>query len=55
MGDLDVRDEGWALGLRNPYRFSFDRALSDLWLTDEGQDAREEINFELQGDNGGKN
>ena len=50
-----VRNEIWAFGLRNPYRFSFDRDLFDLWLTDEGQDAREEINFELRGDAGGHN
>ena len=55
LGDPDVSDEIWALGLRNPYRFSFDRALFDLWLTDEGQDFREEINFELRGDGGGHN
>ena len=55
VGNPDVRDEVWDLGLRNPYRFSFDRALFDLWLTDEGQDAREEINFELRGDAGGHN
>ena len=55
VGNPDVRDEVWDLGLRNPYRFSCDRALFDLWLTDEGQDAREEINLELRGDAGGHN
>jgi glucose/arabinose dehydrogenase len=55
VGDPHVRDEIWAFGLRNPYRFSFDRDLFDLWLTDEGQDAREEINFEARGDAGGRN
>jgi len=55
VGNPNVHDEVWALGLRNPYRFTFDRALFDLWLTDEGQDAREEINFEFRGDAGGQN
>jgi glucose/arabinose dehydrogenase len=55
VGDPGVRDEIWALGLRNPYRFSFDRELWDLWLADEGQDAREEVNFEPWGAAGGNN
>jgi glucose/arabinose dehydrogenase len=37
------RDETWAWGLRNPWRFSFDRASGDLWIGDVGQGAREEI------------
>jgi hypothetical protein len=37
------RDEVWASGLRNPYRFSFDRQTGDLWLGDVGQDTREEV------------
>lgn len=38
-------DEIWALGLRNPYRNSFDRLTGDLWMGDVGQGAREEVNF----------
>ncbi|MGN6200838.1 MAG: PQQ-dependent sugar dehydrogenase [Solirubrobacterales bacterium] len=35
--------EVWALGLRNPFRFSFDRSVGSLWIGDVGQDAREEV------------
>lgn len=36
--------EVWSLGLRNPWRFSFDRQTGDLYIGDVGQNAREEIN-----------
>ena len=39
------RDEIWAIGLRNPWRFSFDRLTGDLFIADVGQGAREEVNF----------
>jgi glucose/arabinose dehydrogenase len=38
-------DEIWALGLRNPWRMSFDRVTGDMWIADVGQNAREEVNF----------
>jgi len=41
----DVRDEIWAIGLRNPWRFSFDHSNGDLWIGDVGQNQVEEINF----------
>ncbi len=37
-------DEIWAIGLRNPWKFSFNRTTGDLWIADVGQEAREEIN-----------
>lgn len=37
-------DEIWAIGLRNPWKFSFDRQNGDLWIADVGQNQYEEIN-----------
>ena len=48
-------DEIWDYGLRNPWRISFDSATGDLYIGDVGQGAREEINFEPAGGNGGFN
>jgi glucose/arabinose dehydrogenase len=42
-------DEIWALGLRNPFRFSFDRSNGDIYIGDVGQDDWEEINLLLPG------
>jgi len=41
----DVLDEIWAVGLRNPWRYSFDRATGDLWIGDVGQNQYEEVNY----------
>jgi len=40
-----LRSEIWARGLRNPWKFSFDRLTGDLYIGDVGQNTREEINF----------
>ena len=48
-------DEIWALGLRNPWRNSFDRLTGDLYISDVGQASREEINLQLAGATGGAN
>jgi len=48
-------DEVWASGVRNPWRFSFDRATGDLWIADVGQARREEIDFQPASSRGGEN
>ena len=55
VGAGDPLDEIWALGLRNPWRFSFDRATGDLYIADVGQNAWEEISFQAAGTPGGLN
>ncbi len=49
------RDEIWAFGLRNPWRWSFDRWNGDLWIGDVGQDAWEEVDYRSASSRGGEN
>ncbi len=47
-GQSGRRPEIWSYGLRNPWRFSFDRTLGDLYIGDVGQSAREEIDVSTE-------
>ncbi len=51
----EVADEIWAVGLRNPWRYSWDRATGDLWIADVGQNIWEEVNRVPAGSFGGLN
>jgi glucose/arabinose dehydrogenase len=55
VGTSGFRPEIWALGLRNPWRFSFDRQTKDLLVADVGQENYEEVNFQPAASTGGAN
>ena len=55
VADEAVRDEIWALGLRNPWRYAFDRLTGDLYIADVGQARYEEVNLQPAGSPGGEN
>jgi glucose/arabinose dehydrogenase len=55
LSDPNAADEIWALGLRNPWRFSFDRQTGDLFIADVGQNTLEEVNFRPGSSAGGEN
>ena len=50
-----AKPEIWAYGLRNPWRFAFDRLNGDLYIADVGQDAYEEVDFQSAASTGGEN
>jgi glucose/arabinose dehydrogenase len=50
-----ARPEIWALGLRNPWRFSFDRDTADLWIGDVGSATYEEVDYQPVASPGGEN
>lgn len=45
VGQRGAKAEIWAWGLRNPWRFAFDRQTGDLWIADVGQNQWEEVNY----------
>ncbi|MGQ0722747.1 MAG: PQQ-dependent sugar dehydrogenase [Candidatus Eiseniibacteriota bacterium] len=55
VSDPGTLDEIWAFGLRNPWRYTFDRLTGDLYLGDVGQNAFEEIDFQPASSTGGEN
>jgi len=55
VGSPNARGELWAIGLRNPWRYSFDRQTGDLYIADVGQNMYEEVDVQPAGDPGGQN
>lgn len=55
IGQAGYRPEIWALGMRNPWRFSFDRQTHDLYIGDVGQNVYEEVDFQPASSTGGEN
>ena len=54
VGVDGARPEIWSIGLRNPWRFSFDRQTGDLWIADVGQGQWEEVDAGWAADGGGR-
>jgi len=55
VNNPDVRDEIWSIGLRNPWRFSFDRSTHDMYIADVGQQKWEEVHWQPGTSTGGEN
>ena len=54
-GQTDTLPEIWAMGMRNPWKFSFDRLTGDLYIGDVGQNKWEEVDFQPASSPGGEN
>jgi glucose/arabinose dehydrogenase len=54
VGQPNARAEVWSYGLRNPWRFTFDRGTGDLYIADVGQGQREEIDVSTPAEGAGK-
>jgi glucose/arabinose dehydrogenase len=54
VGVAGAHPEIWSVGLRNPWRFSFDRQTGDLWIADVGQDSWEEVDVAWAADGTGR-
>jgi glucose/arabinose dehydrogenase len=55
INNSNYRPEIWSLGLRNPWRFSFDQTTGDLYIADVGQNSLEEVDFQSSTSKGGEN
>jgi hypothetical protein len=55
VGNASYLDQIWAIGVRNPWQFSFDKTTGDLWIADVGQNLWEEIDFQPASSLGGEN
>jgi len=55
VNQAGTRPEIWAIGMRNPWRFSFDRETGDLYIGDVGQNSWEEVSFQPAASGGGEN
>lgn len=54
VGEAGVREEIWSIGLRNPWRPSFDRGTGNFYIADVGQGDREEVNVSTSADGAGR-
>jgi glucose/arabinose dehydrogenase len=55
VGVPNYRGEIWAMGLRNPWKYAFDRANGNLYIADVGQNQYEEVDFQPANSSGGQN